>query len=47
MRKGFFMASEKVDAIGFSVAIVYLEDVKELQFCIHIGNIANAIGYAF
>lgn len=47
MRKGFFVTSEKTEAIGVSISIAYVTDIQEFQICVHIGNIIYAIGYAF
>lgn len=45
--RGFYVACEQSDAIGFSITLVYVKDEKDLQFSIMIGNLTFAIGYVF
>ena len=47
MEKGFYIAGEESEAFGFSIALVYIKDEKDLQLSIMIGNYNIAIGYIF
>lgn len=46
-RTGFYITAQEAEEIGFSVALVYIPQEKDIQFSIMIGNYIVAIGYTF
>ena len=47
MGKGFYIAAKEDIAYGFSIALVYIPELKDLQLSIMFGNHMVAIGYEF
>lgn len=47
MKKGLYITAVEAEEIGFSVALVYIPQERDLQFSIMIGNYLVAIGYTF
>ena len=46
--KGFYIAlSEVEDFVGFALTMAYIPSVKDLQFMLHMGTVALAIGWSF
>lgn len=45
--KGLYFAARKAEEIGFSIAMVYIPEERDLQFSIMIGSLMLAIGWTF
>lgn len=45
--KGLYFAAREAEEIGFSIALVYIPQEKDLQFSIMFGNYMVAIGWTF
>lgn len=45
--KGLYFAAEEREEIGFSIALVYAPQEKDLQFSIMFGSYMVAIGCTF
>lgn len=45
--QGFYIATQEREEFGFSVALVYSPDEKDIQFSIMLGSYMIAIGYTF
>lgn len=45
--KGLYFAAREVEEIGFSIALVYIPQEKDLQFSIMFGSYMVAIGWTF
>lgn len=46
-RKRDFFAAREAEEIGFSIALVYIPQEKDLQFSIMLGSYMVAIGWIF
>lgn len=45
--KGLYFAAMEAEEIGFSIALVYIPQEKDLQFSIMFGSYMVAIGWTF
>lgn len=45
--KGLYFAAREAEEIGFSVALVYIPQERDLQFSIMFGSYMIAIGWTF
>ena len=45
--KGHYFAAREAEEIGFSIALVYIPQEKDLQFSIMFGSYMVAIGWTF
>lgn len=45
--KGLYFAAREAEEIGFSTALVYIPQEKDLQFSIMFGSYMVAIGWTF
>lgn len=45
--KGLYFAAGEAEEIGFSIALVYIPQEKDLQFSIMFGSYMVAIGWTF
>lgn len=45
--KGFYIAAEERNEKGFSIAVVYVPEEKDIQLSIMIGSYMLAVGYIF
>lgn len=45
--KGIYFAAREAEEIGFSIALVYIPQEKDLQFSIMLGSYMVAIGWTF
>ena len=45
--KGLYFAVREAEVIGFSIALVYIPQEKDLQFSIMFGSYMVAIGWTF
>lgn len=45
--KGLYFAEREAEEIGFSIALVYIPQEKDLQFSIMLGSYMVAIGWTF
>ena len=47
MEKGFYIAADEREEIGFSIGLVYMPERKDLQLTIMIGSYMVAVGCVF
>lgn len=45
--KGLYFAAREAEETGFSIALVYIPQEKDLQFSIMFGSYMVAIGWTF
>lgn len=45
--KGLYFVAREAEEIGFSIALVYIPQEKDLQFSIMFGSYMVAIGWTF
>ena len=45
--KGLYFEAREAEEIGFSIALVYIPQEKDLQFSIMFGSYMVAIGWTF
>ena len=45
--KGLYFAAREAKEIGFSIALVYIPEERDLQFSMMIGSLMLAIGWTF
>lgn len=44
---GFYIAVHESEAFGISFALVYIKELKDIQFSFQLGELMLAVGYTF